>query len=287
MKLIVLCLCLALASVQANEFELSHDQWRAQRDEEIAGPEGWMTLVGMHWLKPGRYAMGADADNQIVLPKGPKNLGSLIIDESGVSFEAANADDPPLIDGLPTAFARLAVDVAGSAHSVISVGSLRLFVVQRGSLALRVRDLESPQRLNYAGIPSFDLEPSWRINARFEAHSKGQTIEYLDALGFTRVSANPGRVVFERNGESFSLETASEPGEKLFLIFADRSNGRQTYGAGRFLHAPWPEDGHTVLDFNRAYNPPCVFSEYANCPLPPPGNRLQLEVTAGEQDLAK
>lgn len=283
MKWIALCLSLSLAPVMADDLRYAHDKWVKERDVEVAGPEGWMALVGMHWLAPGHYDLGSGAGNDIVLPKGPESLGSLTVSGSEIQFQAIADGDPPLIDGQPTMSAALVVDIAGSDHSVISVESLRLFVVMRGALALRVRDLESPGRLNYTGIPSFDYDPSWRIKARFDRHPDGRTIDYLDAKGYPRTSANPGRVVFERDGETFFLEAASEPGERLFLIFADQTNGRETYGAGRFLYAEWPVDDQAVLDFNQAYNPPCVFSEYANCPLPPKGNRLRLAVTAGEK----
>jgi uncharacterized protein (DUF1684 family) len=283
MKWLALCLLFVLTPGLADELGQDFKQWQSERDEEIAGPEGWMTLVGMHWLETGRYTLGSSIDNDIVLPGGLPRLGVLQVDGSEVHFQAHSEDDLPLIDGQPTFTSTLKVDIAGSAHSVISLGSLRLFVVQRGGLALRVRDLEAPARLNYSGTRRFEFDQTWRIEADFEPHPDGRTIEYLDAKGFTRTSANPGRVVFERNGKAYSLEVASEPGEKMFLIFADQTNGKQSYGAGRFLYAPWPSDGRTVLDFNRAHNPPCVFSEYANCPLPPRGNRLRLRVTAGEQ----
>jgi uncharacterized protein (DUF1684 family) len=151
---------------------------------------------------------------------------------------------------------------------------------------LRVRDARARTRTGFVGIENFPIDVGWRYDARFEPHPPGKTIEIANVIGQLDAMPNPGAVVFERDGQTFRLEAVDDGDGTLFLIFADRTNGKQTYGAGRFLYADAPVEGRTVVDFNRAYNPPCAFNAYSTCPLPPPENRLDLAVTAGEKTYA-
>jgi len=147
---------------------------------------------------------------------------------------------------------------------------------------LRARDSEAETRTGFLGLDYFDFDPAWRVEARWEAHPEGTTIPIADVLGELREQANPGRAVFEMDGRQFALEALAAE-DQLFFILADRTSGRESYGLGRFLYADLPADGRVVLDFNRSYNPPCAFNAYTTCPLPPPENRLDVPVKAGER----
>ena len=152
--------------------------------------------------------------------------------------------------------------------------------------ALRIKHADAPTRLQFAGLQYWPADPSWRIEARFLPHPPGRTLPIGDIVGTQSDSPNPGAVEFERDGRSFRLEALGEPGRELFFVLADRTSGKETYGAARFLYADMPKDGKLVVDFNKAYNPPCAFTGYATCPLAPPENRLDLRVTAGEKKYA-
>jgi Uncharacterized conserved protein len=176
-------------------------------------------------------------------------------------------------------------DDLDDAPTILELGTLRLHLIRRGDrIGLRVRDHEAPALHAFSGMQHFPLDPSWRIVARFEPAPPGRTLAMMDITGAQSADPTPGTVVFERDGATWRID-ALDGGEKgeLWLIFGDATNGRQTFGGGRFLYTEPPAaDGSVVVDFNLAYNPPCVFSPFATCPLPPPQNRLALRIEAGE-----
>jgi uncharacterized protein (DUF1684 family) len=162
-------------------------------------------------------------------------------------------------------------------------------VVDRGGrLGVRVKDAESAARLSFRGLESFPIDSRWRIEARFERYEPPREIPVPNVLGGTSAEKSPGALLFELQGKTFRLDTVAEAGtEDWFVIFADETNGGETYGGGRFLYVtPPPPGSPAIVDFNKAYNPPCVFTPYATCPLPPPQNRLALRVQAGEKSYA-
>jgi len=255
--------------------------WWAQRDERLRDPNGWLTLVGLHWLVPGENRFGADASNAIVLSGEdvPAHAGSLWLDDGKVRLQAHGETEPrpePLVS-----------DVGGE-PTVIDIGSLHMYVIQRGQrLGLRVRDHASPKIAAFRGMDHFPIDPSWRVEGRLRPAGSDARLEIVDVTGDIGFEETPGTVEFERDGRTWSL--AALPGDaderRLWLVFGDATNGRDTYGGGRFLYSePLADDGSVVLDFNLAYNPPCVFSEFATCPLPPPQNRLNLRIEAGERN---
>jgi uncharacterized protein (DUF1684 family) len=164
-------------------------------------------------------------------------------------------------------------------------GDASFVVIKRGDRhGLRVRSALARTRTTFPGLDYFDIDPSFRVVARFEAHPPGKTLDIVNMLGMVEPMANPGRLSFEKDGKSYSLEAVDEGDGQLFLIIADRTSGHATYAASRFLYAtPAGKDGTTVVDFNKAYNPPCAFTAFSTCPMPPPENRLDLAVTAGEK----
>lgn len=262
------------------------EQWRAKRVEELAGEDGWLSLAGLFWLNPGQNRFGSAPTNHIILPKNraPRFAGSLWLDKgvvrlqarpgSGLTHKGANVTD-----------LELKSDADGD-QTVLRLGSLKLYVIKRGEkLGLRVKDTKNPARFRFAGIAHFPLDLKWRVEAKLEPYDPPKLIPIVNVLGMVDQMTSPGVLVFKSGEKTYRLEPVLERGEKpLFIIFADLTTGKDTYGAGRYLYADPPgDDGKVILDFNRAHNPPCAFTRFATCPLPPQQNRLPIRVEAGEK----
>ena len=260
-----------------------HRQWAA-RDERLRDPLGWLSLVGLWWLQPGLQSFGADPSNQIVLSGGdlPARLGTLELIGDEVRLHPSS---PALtVDQLPATDTALRTDVDGEPQ-LLAAGSLRMHIIRRGDrFALRVRDTAALALEAFPGLERFAVDPSWRLVGRLEP-SAGRALEIVDVTGIVAAEPTPGTVRFERAGEHFTIDAlAGDEDGSLWLIFGDATNGAETYGGGRYLYTePVTADGSVVADFNLAYNPPCVFSAYATCPLPPAQNRLRIPIEAGER----
>ena len=269
-------------------FQSAERDWRAQRAAGLTRPDGWTTLVGLHWIDLGAHYVGSAPDNGIRIATGPAQLGMLDLEKDGqVRFVPAK-DAASTLDGKPFArAARLRTDADPDGPSVIGFngGKGQATVIERaGRYALRVKDADAPTRSGFAGLDYWPADPSWRIAGKFVPHKAGRTLDIASVINTIEPMPNPGAIEFERGGKRYRLEALDEGDGGLSLIFADRTNGHGSYGAGRFLDADQPDaDGRVLLDFNRSYNPPCAFTAYATCPLPPPENRLDLAVTAGEK----
>lgn len=263
------------------------EQWRTARDERLRSPGGWLALVGLYWLVEGENHFGAHPANQIVLHGHGMHprAGSLLLRKGAVRL-LPHADAPLRVNGAPAVEMELADDL-NDAPTILELGTLRLHLIRRGErIGLRVRDHEAPALRAFTGTQHFPLDPSFRIVARFEPAPPGSTLAIMDVTGAQSDDPTPGSVVFEREGATWRID-ALDGGDKgeLWLIFGDATNGRQTYGGGRFLYTgPPAADGSVVVDFNLAYDPPCTFSTFATCPLPPKQNRLALRIEAGELD---
>ncbi|HRQ65386.1 MAG TPA: DUF1684 domain-containing protein [Xanthomonadaceae bacterium] len=262
------------------------EDWRARRIARLTEPYGWLSLVGLHWLDgEGPWTLGSGADQDVVLAIGPDRLGTLRRDADGAFQLDLEAGVDARIGDSDARVARLS-DGRDAPPTFVHVGDARMVLMRRGDLhALRVWDPESPVRTGFAGIDHYPVDIAWRFDAHWHAFPEPRAIEIVDVNGMVNPMRNPGRVEFEVDGRGFSLDAVHEEGDsQLFLILADRTSGRETYGAGRFLYTALPDDNdRVVVDFNRAYNPPCAFTEFSTCPLPPPQNRLDLPVTAGEK----
>lgn len=277
----------ALATAFANE----QAAWRSERREGLLKPDGWTSLIGLHWIEPGAHYVGSDADNGIRLLIGPEHLGMLRLQDGVASF-VPDGDATMTLDGAPlAAAATLRTDSDPDGPSVIGYddGKGLATVIKRGDRhALRVKHADAPTRLQFAGLQYWPGGRDWKIDAKFVPHPAGKTIPIVNIVGMTDEVPNPGAVEFQREGRTHRLEVLDEGDGQLFLIYADRTSGHGSYGAGRYLYADMPDaKGNVVLDFNQGYNPPCAFTAFATCPLPPPENRLDLAVTAGEKAYAK
>ena len=259
------------------------EAWRAARYGRLEAPDSWLTLVGLHWVEEGTHAIGSGKDNDIVLNTGPAKLGTLT--RKGTELTLALADGVAAKIGDNDARTAVLAPDASGAPTIVRFGNANFMVIERsGRYALRVKDNDAETRRAWpGGIDHYPVDPAWRFVARFEPHPPGTTIEIASVINTLDPMPNPGAVVFEKDGKSYRVEAVDEGDGQLFLIFADRTSGKETYGAGRFLYAAPAVDGKTIVDFNKAYNPPCVFTPYATCPLAPPENRLDIAVTAGEK----
>ncbi|HJR11772.1 MAG TPA: DUF1684 domain-containing protein [Rhodanobacteraceae bacterium] len=268
-----------------NTYMQEIERWQAARVARLTAPDGWLSLVGLDWLKPGTNTIGGAADNDIVLAKAPAHLGTIEWAEDGALSISLDKASGATIDGGPAATRAALIDDNHAAPTTVAFGSVNFIAVDRGGRkGLRVRDSEAETRVHFAGIERFPVDQAWRIVADWQVLDPPFQLATGTVIGTIENYPAPGKAVFEREGQRFELYPVIEvPGDtQLFLIFADATSGKETYGAARFLYADTPRDGKIVLDFNKAYNPPCAFTPYATCPLAPPENRLALRVAAGE-----
>lgn len=267
----------------------SIEKWRTERVTELTNDTGWLTLVGLFWLDPGENTFGRAPNNTLVLnhPSLAPTAGTFVLNAGKVTF-TAKPDSGITHGGQPVTSLELVSD-AKESPTVVSSGPLRFFIIERaGKFAVRVRDVASPRRRDFTGLQYYSIAPEWAIEARFEPYEPRRHLEIVNVLGLEDDMVSPGAIVFTRNGQEVRLDTVldGDDATDLFVMFADGTSGHDTYGAGRFLHVPFATDGTTVVDFNKSYNPPCAFNDFATCPLPPYQNRMKLKITAGEKKYA-
>lgn len=272
-----------VSTVQAEDHKHAIEAWRASRHERLKQPDGWLSLTGLEWLVEGESRIGSAADNAIQLSGGPAYWGSVALQNDRVHFKNFNLEKVK-VNGESLPYAELLPDTEG-VPTVVSSGTLSFNVIFRESFALRIKDSKAITLLNFKGVDNYPIDESWRIEGRFVPEADGNTMEITNVLG--QVSASPvfGTFEFDMNGKSHSLMALGDAeSESLWFIFADRTTGHGTYGAGRYLYSEgMPEDGRLTVDFNKAYNPPCAFNDYSTCPIPPQRNRMDLFVLAGEK----
>ena len=272
-------------SISPADLDADIRAFHAARAARISDEKGWLSVIEKVWLSDGVYRIGAAPGSEIALPgdRAPVVLGTLTVRKGVVVLDVADGVDARA-RGERVSSLELRSDADLHPDDVVS-GPFTLQLLRRGdAVALRVRDAASPARLAFTGIPSYRVDPAWRIVADLEPYAVEKEVVYQDGDGRPQPYRSPGVAVFEREGTRFRVEPVWENDRKrLFLLFGDATNRDETYGAGRFLYAPLPELGKVLLDFNKAFNPPCAFTPHATCPLPSPGNRLPLRIEAGEK----
>jgi hypothetical protein len=242
--------------------------WRQKREAGLRSDGGWLTVTGLFWLREGANRFGTNAANEIVLPNGPAQAGVFDLHHGRVTAKVNGSSR----------------EMKADTDDLVPVGRLRLYVIQRGDrFGIRLKDPDSQYLKDFHGLEYFPAREEYRVAARFVPAPR--KIPIANIVGQTEMDDCPGYAEFQLQGKQFRLyPVLEEPGaQELFFIFRDETAGKETYGAGRFLYTDLPKDGSVVLDFNRAYNPPCAFTPYATCPLPPKENRVAVRIEAGEK----
>lgn len=257
------------------------EQWRARHEAELKAEDAWLAVAGLFWLKDGANSAGSDAANAIKLPRGPARAGVFEFHAGATTFRAAAGVSAFVNGKVVRSAVQLKSDADGSADR-LQIGVLAISVIQRGNrYGVRLWDPASPARRHFSGLHWFPINEKYRVKARFVAYEKPKMIPITNVLGDTEPEASPGYVEFMLDGQRLRLEPVTED-QQLFFIFRDLTAGRETYPAGRFLYSSAPKNGEVGLDFNKAENPPCAFTPYATCPLPPKQNHLAVRIAAGE-----
>lgn len=264
--------------------------WREDREERLRSENGWLTIAGLYWLEPGANAFGTDPGNEIVFPEGsaPARAGSIVLEQRGDdSVIRLVAEDNVEIACNDTLVSEriLRPDNPGPAD-VLSLGRLKFWILKRADRwAVRLRDPEHPLRKEFTGIDFYPVNEDYRIVARFEPLHPPETLLVPNMAGYVDTMQAFGKALFELEGSTHSLipMTDSPADSNLFFVMSDKTTGVETYGGGRFLTARLEPGGRLILDFNKAYNPPCAFNPYTTCPLPPDGNDLPVAIRVGEK----
>lgn len=259
-------------------------EWRQNRLDELKAKDGWLSLAGLFWLKEGRNTFGSAPANDLVIMevKAPALIGSFFLEKGQVRF--VTAAGVVVLCGSEVVSDISLKSNGQSEPTILRTGSLSWFIIERGErIGVRLRDSNHPRIDKLKEIETFPIDLKWHVEATLERFEKPQIIKVPTVLGTENESLAPGVLVFEIAGEVHRLTPLGDDGD-LFVVFGDETNAIETYGGGRFLGVGKPDEkGRTVIDFNMATNPPCAFSPYATCPLPPKMNRLSIRITAGEK----
>jgi len=281
-RVLIAGLAVLLLPVDKASYRAEIEHWRQQREEALMAEDGWLTVAGLFWLKEGKNTIGANRQNNFVLPEAsaPEKLGTFEFHAGKTAFQAAPGV-AVTVNGQPANSAPLNADSPGP-PDVLRVGDLTLFVIQRGNrFGIRLKDKNSERRAEFKGTRWFPVKEEYRVTAKFVPYNPSKRISVPTIFGDIEQDPCPGYVEFTLRGRQFRLDPVSE-GDGLFFIFKDQTAGKETYPSGRFLYTSLPKNGEVVLDFNRAIDPPCAFTPFATCPLPPPQNRLAVRIEAGE-----
>lgn len=266
----------------AEDYHSELEEWKMDRLESLTSPTGWMRLAGMHFLEEGENRFGSGDDVDIQFPEGsiPEFAGTITLQNDTVVISVAEGvditHDNNLVDTM--------VIYDGEDAPAIEYGSLEWIIIEReGLFAVRLYNKENQKVDEFEGFPRYETSTDWVLKAKFYPAPEGTTIPIINVLGQQAETPSPGTLEFMINDNIYTLD-ALEGSERLFIIVADLTNRTETYQAGRYMYIDYPEDGsdYTVIDFNKAYNPPCAYNLYTTCQLPPMQNRLNVAITAGE-----
>ena len=288
--------CLPLSPAAQESFS-QHEElaWRTQHATDLQKPDGWLSLVGLEWLEPGQTSIGSAQDNKIHVPStAPAHIGVLQLENNAVTLLPPQEGFPSglQIDGAPAKQLSLRADQdKDKFNSHVTVGTINFYVIKRADkFALRIKDAKSPSLLEFHGLKWFELNPEYRVTAKWTPYVPAKSVSLLTLVGTEYSEPVPGFAEFTLQGKTFRLEPVLEDPDnpKLFFILRDTTSTETTYPACRFLYTTFPNHGvdrpgELLLDFNHLENPPCAYTPYATCPLPPAGNRLPIALPVGEQ----
>ena len=279
------------ADTAAASYQRTIAEWRAQHEAQLKADNGWLTVVALDWLKPGENRVGSNPNFEVRLPKtAPNKVGTLTLKAGKVRFRPEK-NAGVTMNGAPAREAELKPDTDPN-YDKLGVGRTTFFLIQReDKMGVRVKDNDSPARREFSGLKWYPVDASWKVSAKFVPYDKPRKVTFDTLAGVKEEDESPGYISFQRGGKEYRLEPVLDSNE-LWFVMRDQTSGKTTYGASRFLYAPLPKtglkrSGMLEIDFNKAENPPCVFTDFATCPLPPPQNRLPIAVTAGEQMYGK
>jgi len=262
------------------------EKFRQQREAKLTSDTGWLTIAGLYFLTKEQTTVGSAADNDVVLPaSAPPRLGTFVLAKNNkVSVKLEPGVNVTLLDGKPFAGGPIKSDGEGSPDRLVT-GDVQVWIHQSGERpAVRVRDKNNHLRKVFTGMKWYPVNTAYRVEGTFVPFDKPKTFQVPNMLGDIDTMDSPGHVTFTLNGKEHNMLAITEDEENFWFIFRDLTSGEETYPAARFLYTGRPDaNGKVTLDFNRAENPPCAFNPYATCPLPPPENRLQVRVEAGEK----
>lgn len=275
-----------LVSVNAqSEYVKSIEKWRADYEAELKTDNGWLTVAGLFWLKEGVNTVGKGSEFDIELTENFKQgkFGEINFQNGKAVLKVENGVEA-LTDGKAVSEIELVSDEIGK-PGVIQTGSQMFYLIKREDrFGIRLKDKNSQERTNFMGLKWFPVDEDYKIKAKFEAFDVPKEVLIPNVLGGAFKMKSPGVLRLKLNGKKYALEPVTEEGsDELFIIFRDATSKTETYGAGRFLYAKRAENGKVILDFNKSENPPCAFTSFATCPLPPPQNRIEVEIKAGEK----
>ncbi len=257
------------------------ESWRVERETNLKKDGSWLTVAGLYWLREGKSTVGADAENDFVLPEAaPPFVGVFEYQGGKVTFRANDGVNVVHKEKPVTA-----VSLEPGEKNALVLGKLSMWVHASGPrLAIRLRDLDSHIRKEFTGLEWFPVEPAYRVTAKFTAYPNLKDVEILNMLGDIERYQSPGVVDLELQGQTIRMEPVwNTERDRLWFIFKDATSGKETYPSARFLYADAPKDGSVVVDFNKAYNPPCAFNPFTTCPMPTKENRLKVRIEAGEK----
>ncbi len=287
---ILLATIMSVAQLNAQSgtaYQQEIDNWHADRIQNLKADNGWLNLVGLYWLPEGKSIFGSGSQNDVVFPKGSINEVEGYFERAGNTVKLVVDKDTVIkVNGAALVNGQAVIYQEGKRDlQVVTYGSLQWVIIKRDDkIGIRLRDLKSPLVNSFKGVERFGVDDVWRVQATLQVPSQPASIFITNIIGQTNAQKSPGKLVFTINNQQYSLD-ALEEGNELFIVFGDATSGKTTYPAGRFVYAKKPgADGKTILDFNKAYNPPCAFTDYATCPLPPKQNILPIAVTAGEKN---
>lgn len=286
LSVIAILLVFSAAALAQTAYTSEIEKWRAEYEAKLRSEDGWLTVAGLFWLKEGANTIGAGKGFDIELTDNFKQERFGAIDFKGgkATLKVAPGVEALTPDGRRIDEIELVSDEKGK-PTVVQTGSQTFYLIKREDrFGIRLKDKNSRERTEFKGLSWFPIDEKYRVEAQFEAFDAPKEILIPNVLGGNFRMKSPGVLRFKLNGKKYALEPVLEEGsDKLFIIFRDATSRAETYGAGRFLYAKKPENGTVILDFNQAENPPCAYTPYATCPLPPPQNRLAAEIKAGEK----